>query len=250
MRYFACCDYDGRAFAGWQRQVGQDTVQEIIEKSLSIFNRQTIEITGCGRTDAGVSGHNYVFHFDLDQQIDPAEFLYKCNQLLPVSIAITRIEAVADEMHARFSALSRYYIYRIHGKKLPLERHYSWYYPYLGNIDVNLLTQVSNILLDTSHFGSFCKSNGNNKTNECHILRCDWEVSPDHLMLHIEADRFLRCMVRLITGASLNIAAGKMSLSEFQAKITKEEILPHAWSVPAHGLTFEGVKYDTGFFQF
>lgn len=243
MRYFAWCDYDGATFAGWQRQQGRLTVQQTIEDSLAVFTRRQIEITGCGRTDAGVHGRDYVFHFDLDQPADTPEFLYKSNQLLPDTIAVKKVVAVASEAHARFNALSRYYIYRIHGSKSPLERHYSWYYPYLGSVDRAILPQVSAILQDTTRFGSFCKTNGSNKTTLCHIMRCEWQAGDNYLELHIEADRFLRGMVRLITGASLNVASGKMNLSQFRAHIAQEEVLPHAWSVPPHGLTFEAVNY-------
>src|SRR6218665_4048578 len=129
MRYLVYCNFDGTGYIGWQKQSKGISVQSSIEEALGIFFQQKIDIVGCGRTDAGVHGRNYAFHFDTSVEIETQQFLYKLNKLLPATIALNVVEKVEEIFHARFSAISRSYIYRIHAIKDPFKDKYSWYKP-------------------------------------------------------------------------------------------------------------------------
>jgi tRNA pseudouridine38-40 synthase len=119
LRYFIELSYKGARYHGWQRQKNALSVQEVLEKAFSIILRQHIEVTGCGRTDTGVHAYRYIAHFDTEAPIWEADVLYRVNAVLPEDIALYHIFPVADDLHARFSAVARTYRYFIHTNKEP-----------------------------------------------------------------------------------------------------------------------------------
>ena len=125
-RYFLYLCFDGSRYHGWQIQPNGITVQEEIEKGLSVLLRSKTEIVGAGRTDAGVHAHIMTAHFDTENEIDESALCYKLNRFLPQDISIKKIEKVDNDLHARFSATSRTYHYYVHTGKDPFVRAYSW----------------------------------------------------------------------------------------------------------------------------
>ena len=107
MRYFIYLSYDGARYHGWQIQPNGISVQEVLNKALSTLLREPIEVTGAGRTDAGVNASLMVAHFDCQQTTDNGQLTYRLNKLLPPDIVIHKIQQVKDDAHARFSATSR-----------------------------------------------------------------------------------------------------------------------------------------------
>ena len=107
MRYFITLSYDGTRFHGWQVQPNGISVQGELQHGLSLLLREEIQITGAGRTDAGVHAKMMVAHFDTESAVDCKQLAYKLNKLLPQDIAVQKVEPVSDDLHARFSATSR-----------------------------------------------------------------------------------------------------------------------------------------------
>ncbi len=243
MRYLVYCSYDGTGYVGWQKQTKGISVQSSIEEALGIFFQQKIDIVGCGRTDAGVHGRNYAFHFDGEGDLSMPHLLYKINKLLPVDIAINEVIEVEDNFHARFSAISRSYIYRIHTVKDPFRNQNSWYKQNFHGAVLEQLNEVAQIILSLTDFASFSKTGSDNTNNFCRMMRCEWQFKDGQYELHIESNRFLRGMVRLIVGACINVVEGKITAEELNAYTLHGLRLPHALSVPSCGLTFEGVKF-------
>ncbi len=225
MRLLAFCDFVGTNYVGWQRQPNGISIQEAIEHALSIYFRSPIAIVGCGRTDSGVHGRNYGFHFDLPEIPEDAPFLFKINRILPDDIVIRSIKVMEDNFHARFSAKSRRYIYRIHTSKDPFIQPYSWYLDRLTPESVHILNEAATFIASLKDFSSFAKTGSNNKTTYCDMIQCEWKV------------------VRLIVGGCANVAVGKLSLERMKELSLEGVVLPFAFSVPAQGLTFEGVEY-------
>ena len=125
-RYFVTLSYDGTRYHGWQIQPNGVSVQERLQEALSTLLRESIAVTGAGRTDAGVHARKMVAHFDWKgDAIDGQQLAYKLNRLLPYDIAVSKVEMVSEDMHARFSATSRMYHYYIHTTKDPFQRAYS-----------------------------------------------------------------------------------------------------------------------------
>ena len=125
MRYFIWFSYDGTRYHGWQVQPNGVTVQSELERCLSMLLREQIVVTGAGRTDAGVHARRMAAHFDTETVFDNQVLTKKLNGLLPYDISVNRVEQVAADMHARFSATSRTYHYYIHTQKNPFVRDYS-----------------------------------------------------------------------------------------------------------------------------
>lgn len=244
MRYFMTLAYDGSAYHGWQIQPHSVSVQEQVQNALSTLLQKTVEIVGAGRTDTGVHASKMVAHFDLDEtdSIDCGQMVYRLNKILPRDIAIQRIEPVGDEMHARFSAVSRTYHYYVHTSKNPFLRHYSW--QVYGNPDFELMNLAAETLKEYKDFTSFSKVNTDTKTNDCTISEAHWDkVGDGQWRFTITANRFLRNMVRAIVGTLMEVGRGKMSIEQLRNVIEAKDRCRAGDSVPGNALFLVDVKY-------
>ena len=242
MRYFVTLSYDGTRYHGWQIQPNGNSVQETLQGALSTILRQTIALTGAGRTDAGVHARMMVAHFDTDLSFDCRQLAYKVNRLLPYDIAVQKIEHVADELHARFSAVSRTYHYYVHTRKDPFECAYSYRLPY--ELDFEKMNEAARVLLEYEDFGAFCKSHADVKTTLCHVISAAWhQTAPDKWFFEITANRFLRNMVRAVVGTLVDVGRGRLSLEEFRQVIEKKQRTAAGESMPGHALFLENIAY-------
>lgn len=244
MRYFITLSYDGAAYNGWQIQPNDPSVQETLQKALSILLRTSIEIVGAGRTDTGVNASFMVAHFDFDTAFNTDELTqlkYKLNKFLPADIAIHDIRPVSDDMHARFSATSRTYHYYIVTEKTPFEP-YAYRYPQPLNFE--LMNQACQLILTTSDFTSFAKLHTDTKTNICTVTYAHWQqLTPIKWQFTITANRFLRNMVRAIVGTLLDVGRGTITLQQFQQIIEKKDRCSAGNSVPGNALFLSDIKY-------
>lgn len=234
--------YDGSQYAGWQRQPNALSVQEVIEDRMSQMLQVPMDIVGCGRTDAGVHALEYYAHTETHHNLDEA-FLYKLNNFLPSDIAIKDIFKVHEDAHARFDAVLRSYIYRIHSTKNPFLDKYSFYYQRARLFDVDVLNEFSERIKKLTDFGPFAKYHSDVKNHNCKLSVCEWKPTDAGLELHVSADRFLRGMVRLITGACLRFAEGKINIDDIEKAVEAGEHIKGAWSVPACGLFLSDIRY-------
>ncbi len=242
-RYFAAISYLGTRFAGWQKQPNADSVQQTVEKALSTLLHTEVKVVGCGRTDAGVHARNYVLHFDTDP-IDPPELTYRLNKFLPPDITFHHIAAVVTTAHARFDANYRAYTYWMHCAKDPFIADTSYHYPFFNRLDRNKIQLSAKLLLEYDAFLPFCKTGSDAKTMNCELHRSEWIFEDDQRMAyHIAANRFLRGMVRLITGMCLNVGLGKLSLQTVRQSLDRQQPLPKSYSVPPHGLCLHEIRY-------
>ena len=217
-------------------------MQGELQRGLSLLLRSDIQVTGAGRTDAGVHAKMMVAHFDFPEEIDGRQLAYKLNKLLPQDIAIQKVEPVADELHARFSATSRTYYYYIHTEKSPFERHYSCelHYP----LDFAKMNQAARMLLDNEDFGAFCKSHADVKTTLCHVTHAEWhQTSPSTWYFEITANRFLRNMVRAVVGTLIEVGRGRMTLDGFRKVIEGKRRTEAGESMPGNALFLVDIRY-------
>jgi tRNA pseudouridine38-40 synthase len=242
MRYFITFSYDGTAYHGWQIQPHSLSVQEELQKAMSILLRKPMEVVGAGRTDTGVHARKMVAHFDYDEEVDCPQLVYKLNKLLPRDIAVQQVEPVAEDMHARFSAKSRTYHYYVHMGKNPFLRSYSW--QVYGNIDFELMNQAASVLMEYKDFTSFSKVNTDTKTNDCTITEAHWDrVGEDQWCFTITANRFLRNMVRAIVGTLMEVGRGRMTIEQLRRVIDAKDRCCAGDSVPGNALFLVQVKY-------
>jgi tRNA pseudouridine38-40 synthase len=246
MRYFLRLSYDGTHYAGWQTQPNALSVQQSIEDALQTLLRKECKIMGCGRTDKGVHARNYVAHLDIeDLTISEDQLLYKLNSILNKDIACHALTKVAPEAHARFDAISRSYVYHIHYTKTPFKGRYSTYMAQGALMNEGHLCDMSDLIKRSHSFGSFCKLHGDASSMLCDIKESYWQIEPEHhkMAYHITANRFLRGMVRLIVGTSMNVALGKLSLSEVEEHMRQGTRSPLMHSAPPQGLSLVEINY-------
>ena len=241
-RYFIELQYNGKNFHGWQIQPNALTVQEIIEKALNIFIGSPTAATGCGRTDAGVHAKYFVAHFDSENKIEDLKNLaYKLNRYLSDEIRIIDIYQVKTDAHARFDALSRTYKYYITTAKNPFGIETEWHQ--YGKFNIDLMNKACKILFEYKDFTSFSKLHTQTKTNNCKIIEANWTQEGEKLIFTITADRFLRDMVRAITGTMMLVGRETISLNDFRNIIEVKNRQAAGQSVPAHALFLEDVEY-------
>ena len=243
MRYKITLAYNGTNYHGWQIQPNAVSVQQILNNCFSILLKQNIDITGCGRTDTGVHASFFVAHFDIDNEIENIDnFLSKINKFLPPDIVIFNIEKTFDDFNSRFNAKSRTYHYLIHTKKDPFLNSISWFYPY--QLDINLMNEACKLMKNYKDFSCFAKSGGQTVTNFCDIFSAQWQISDGYkYVFTISANRFLRNMVRAITGTMVEIGTKKISLTDFENIIKSKNRSNAGASVPANALTLINVEY-------
>lgn len=243
-RYFIEISYKGTSYHGWQTQPNAVTVQEILNKALTVFFRQPIETLGCGRTDTGVHSSQFYAHFELlgsKEKIQNSKSLLSINSLLPYDIAIHRFIEVHDSAHARFDATLRSYQYHIHYNKDPFKVDLSWLIR--DKLNIEEMNKAAGFLLDYIDFSCFSKSNTQVFTNNCKISRAEWIPTATGIEFHISADRFLRNMVRAIVGTMVDIGKGKLSADGLHSIIESKNRSNAGASVPACGLYLTEVKY-------
>ncbi len=256
MRFFITFSYNGTNYCGWQRQPNGIAVQEELEKALTTILRTPIELTGAGRTDAGVHALNMVAHFDMPNDmavdcklltVDINRLINNLNSLLPYDIAVRKIESVTDEAHARFDALSRKYEYHIITSKNPFlkDKACRIHFP----LNIELMNKAAKVLFEYEDFTSFSKLHTDVKTNNCTIMETYWEKRGEELVFTIKANRFLRNMVRAIVGTLMEVGRERLSIEDFRQVIEAQNRCSAGHSVPACGLYFIEAEYPKSIFN-
>ncbi len=241
MRYFIELSYNGKAYHGWQNQPNAITVQEVVETGLTTLLGLPISIMGAGRTDAGVHATQMFAHFDTDAVFDATTLIFKLNSFLPDDIAIRDVFKVKPDVHARFHALSRSYLYRVALKKNVFTFDNSLYVKHA--LDVDKMNEATKILFEYKDFQCFSKTHTEVKTYNCDIMHAEWIFKKDELHFVIKANRFLRNMVRSIVGTMINIGLGKIEVDELHNIIKSKNRSESGFSVPAHGLYLTHIEY-------
>lgn len=247
-RYFIDLAYDGTAYHGWQIQPNGSSVQETLQKALSTILRKEMSVVGAGRTDTGVHASMMTAHFDFETLIDTNRLTDKLNRLLPPDIAIHRIRRVRPDAHARFDATARTYHYFVHLGKNPFQRHYSCrlYHP----LDFEKMNRVAKVLFEYTDFTSFSKTHTDTKTNNCRIMKAEWQqMSDGSWRFEIQADRFLRNMVRAVVGTLVEVGRGKMDEEGFRKVIEGKDRCRAGESMPGNALFLVDVTYPENLFQ-
>jgi tRNA pseudouridine38-40 synthase len=248
IRYFIFLSYKGTSYHGWQLQPNAVTVQKTLDEAMSRVLEEKITTTGAGRTDTGVHASVFCAHFESEaSDIDTRKNLvFKLNRYLPKDISISRIRKVLPDAHARFSALSRTYKYYISRVKDPFREESAWFVH--GNLDIALMNQACTILMGQNDFTSFSKLHSDNKTNICKIFSALWDEELNGIVFTIRADRFLRGMVRAITGTMIEIGRGKMGLDELREIIIARDRCMAGKSAPAKALFLTHIEYSDEIF--
>ena len=240
MRYFIDISYDGSNYHGWQIQPNADTVQHQINLAFSKILNEEINVLGAGRTDTGVHAKKMIAHFDTNQTIDFVKFKYRINRFLKNDISLNDIYKVKEDAHARFSAISRTYEYRVSRTKNPFSVNS---YFLIRDLDFQSMKKACKFLHGSHDYTSFAKLHSENYTNNCEVYIANWKEDDNFLIFTIKANRFLRNMVRAIVGTLIEIGEGKISFSDIKTILISKDRAKAGYSVPANGLSLIDIEY-------
>ncbi len=246
MRYFICLSYSGTSFHGWQVQPNAVSVQEVLNTAFSTIVGEEIYLVGASRTDTGVHAREVWAHFNAENKLIP-DLVCKLNKFISPHIAIHKIVPVKEKAHARFDALLREYQYLITRVKDPFLTKQAYFY--YGELNIEKMQQASYELLGEKDFSCFSKSYMQAKTNICNVMEIVWQKQNNLLVFTIQADRFLRNMVRAIVGTLLEVGQGKREVAEIKELLASGDRKLAGESVPAYGLYLIKVDYPKEIFN-
>jgi len=243
--------YDGTHFFGWATQPGHRTLQDLVEEAISRISQTNIDSIVAGRTDAGVHATGQVIHVDVpdamfERELTYLDLRYKLNRILDEDVRIMSVSDAPQGFHARFSALRRYYSYKILDNNdviAPLSRHdvTSWYRP----LDAVRMNEASELLLGHHDFAAFCKFKVGGTTSRT-LEKYEWRRSDEGLLVaDVVADAFCYSMVRNLVGAVVCVADGRQSPAWIEQLLANKERVSDSLVFPARGLTLYQVDYPS-----
>ncbi len=243
-RYRLTLAYDGTRYGGWQKQPGTATVQGTLEAALSRLFGGTPSVMGSGRTDAGVHALGQVAHVDLNPALSPEKLRHALNGQLPPDVRVRFVDEVPLTFHARYSARRRRYVYllRLTRELSPFLVHYT--YQVDPSLDREAMRTASGRLVGTHDFSAFRASGGARTRPVRTVFRSDILSLQEGLVAYvIEADAFLRKMVRGIVGTLLEIGRGKTSPDVMNQLLLSRNRSLMGTLAPPQGLYLAAVFY-------
>jgi tRNA pseudouridine38-40 synthase len=237
-------EYAGSRYCGWQRQNNDPTIQEAIEQALKKMTGRNISLIGSGRTDAGVHAWGQVANFKCETTLKAEDFLGGLNSLTPEDIVIAACEEVNDEFHARFSAKSKRYIYRILNRSNPaaVYRQYAWHIR--KDLNLEAMRAAISHLIGSHDFKAFEGAGSPRAHTVRNVFKASLTQEDDgYAVFESEADGFLRFMVRNIVGTLVEVGLGKITPDDFKLILDSKDRSRAGTTAPAHGLFLKRANY-------
>ncbi|HKI86091.1 MAG TPA: tRNA pseudouridine(38-40) synthase TruA [Thermoanaerobaculia bacterium] len=247
MVYRLILSYRGDRYAGWQRQVNAVAVQEVVEGALASLLGEEIGLTAASRTDAGVHARGQVAHLHLDRTFPPRGFVYGTNRRLPEDVRVLSAALMPDDFHARYSARSKEYRYRLTRAEVlsPLDSLFS--VRVQNDVELEPMVRAAGLLVGEHDFSAFALAGGAHRSSVRRIDKAQWESDDGRLTFCIEGSGFLRGMVRSLVGTLIRVGRGRMQYDEFAALLAGGRRSQAGPTAPAQGLTLERVFYEPPF---
>ena len=242
-RILLTVEYDGTAYAGWQRQINGLAVQQVLEEALASACGHPVTVTGSSRTDAGVHALDQKVHFDTDATIPPEKYPFVLNTMLPPDIRVLEGREVPSDFHARFLTSGKVYTYRIwnarHGSALRRNTH--WHIPV--PLDAEPVRRSLVTLPGKHDFAAFQAAGGTAKTTVRTLRSVNLDIRGNEWTLTVSGNAFLYNMVRIIVGTAAEIGLGKRNPDAFVRAFETKDRLALGMTAPAHGLELTKVFY-------
>ncbi|MDA0986814.1 MAG: tRNA pseudouridine(38-40) synthase TruA [Bacteroidetes bacterium] len=232
--------YDGTNYCGWQKQNKLKTIQGELENVISKYLNEDINLIGAGRTDSGVHAENQVANFKINNNLDLQKFKFAINKMLSSDISINNIELADENFSARFSATSRKYIYRISTQKNPFLNRFTWQINY--DLDFDSMNEAAKIISQQSNFKLLSKNESDTHNFMAIIHKSLLTKTENEFVYQIDANRFLRGMVRGIIGLIVDVGRKKVTIDNV-TKYFNGESFPVMFA-PPNGLCLKNVLYD------
>lgn len=243
MVYRLRISYVGTAYAGWQRQPNALTIQQTVEEALARLLGEDVRVHGASRTDAGVHARGQEAHFTLAREFPESGLVHGTNHHLPPDVRVLESQRMPDGFHARKSALSKLYSYRLDRSPVVAPLDAPFVVGVEPSIELERLCQAAARVVGRHDFRAFALAGGGHRHSEREIQSAEWEERGSELRLRIEGDGFLRGMVRSLVGTMLEVARDRMSLETVDDLLQGRDRSAAGPTAPAHGLTLESVRY-------
>jgi tRNA pseudouridine38-40 synthase len=242
-RWRVVVEYDGTDFSGWQRQIGQRTVQGVLEDAIREMAGESVFVRAAGRTDAGVHADGQVASFDLEQVIPPHGLLRGLNSILPPDVALVDVAEAAPDFDARFSARGKVYRYTIwaHFIRSPLRARRAWHVR--QPLDVEAMRTAAAALVGDHDFRAFRASDCDRKTTRRIVRAIDIDRQGALLTIDVEATAFLKNMVRILVGTLVDVGRGRLEPAAVARMLETGDRAAGGMTAPACGLTLLRVIY-------
>jgi tRNA pseudouridine38-40 synthase len=237
-------EYDGTNYHGWQVQPNALTIQEVIETKIGIMTQEQVRLIASGRTDTGVHALGQVASFKTSSSLPVDVLRHGLNRLLPEDIVIQSAVEVDEHFHPQFGAKRKTYRYVIlnRERRSALHRNYSWHLP--RPLDLAAMRDASSLLMGKQDFSSFQAADADPTDPVREVFKAEWSVEEkDFFFFSIEADGFLKHMVRNIVGTMVEIGQGRISREEFSAILQARDRRRAGMTAPPRGLFLLEVKY-------
>ena len=246
--YFIRFAYDGTRYHGWQMQPNGITVQGVMTEQLRKVFGPTVSLVAAGRTDAGVHAKCMYAHFIAPESLnDLSTFARKLDTMMPADITVFEVLPVRVDAHARFDACSRTYEYWLGFHKDPFNQDF--YLRMYRPLNFEAMNEAAKRLFRYTDFTCFSKLHTDVKTNNCVIQKAEWEQRGDYWVFTIQADRFLRNMVRAIVGTLIEVGRGKLDEAGFCRIIESKNRCKAGSSMHAKGLFLTSIGYPADVFD-
>lgn len=235
-------EYDGTAYAGYQLQPDQRTIQGELEFALHKLYKQEIRVHGSGRTDTGVHAIHQIVHFNPPIILKNLNLKAALNTVLPKDIRVLQTAQASEDFHARFSARERQYRYIVSTQCTALDRNRVW--QIYQELDLRSMQEAASIFLGEHDFTSFCSAQAEVDHKRCIITRSEWVEENGRYVYYIHGNRFLHSMVRSLVGTMVEVGKGKINIRDLRILLQKQERNGEALTAPPQGLTLMNVKYE------
>lgn len=237
-------EYDGTNYLGWQVQPKGLTIQGVLEEKIGLLTGESVQLFGSGRTDSGVHALGQVAHFKTESRMNILSMQKALNSLVPPDIVIQKVEEVEDGFHARKHSKSKVYEYRILNRNLrsAFHRGYVWYIP--QKLNFVEMQKAARSLVGEHDFSAFRTVGSPTRTTVRRVIRAEWKRGRDGLIrFEIEANGFLKQMVRSIIGTLVEVGKGKMKAADLRKILNSKDRKEAGPTAPARGLFLKEVKY-------
>jgi tRNA pseudouridine38-40 synthase len=241
-RFKLTLEYEGTKYSGWQMQKGGKSIQgEILDASRDLFNQDTIEIYGAGRTDSGVHALAQVAHLEVNTDLEPLRIKYGINDRLPSDISILKVEEADQKFHARHDAVARSYIYQISRRRTAFGKKFVWWIK--DNLDLDLMNETASQFPGLKDYRSFTDETQESGSTKVEIKHAKVYEFGDVLVFHVIGSHFLWKQVRRMTGVIIEAGRGKLTQEDVSAFFKTKSDIPARLTTPPSGLFLEKVYY-------
>ena len=242
--YKITIQYDGSRYKGWQVQKSTDmTIQGKIQDVLTAMTGQPVEVIGSGRTDAGVHALGQVANFHIPDGYIEAEILDYLNHYLPMDIAVVDIEEVDERFHARYHAVSKTYMYRIHTSNIHKVFERKYMYTYTEPLDMEKMREAAKLMTGTHDFMAFCGNKKMKKSTVSTVTDIAIEEKKNEIHITYTGDGFLQNMIRIMTGTLIEVGNGTKQPEDITKILESKNRENAGYTVPAEGLILKEVRY-------